>query len=168
MKGTLRPLLLFAGIASATAFGGQIVLAEDASPEQIQREPHDHRSGHRGHSFRKLANKLGLSDQQKTQIQAIYQDSRTQARPYFVSIMTERRALQTLIQSGTADEAAIRAQAAKIACIGANLAVLRAQEARAFLALLTPDQVAKFNAIQAARDARFQKFVTRMTNDHRQ
>jgi hypothetical protein len=40
------------------------------------------------------------------------------AKPLFVDLLTEQHRLQTLIQSVTADVAAIRAQVANIAAIG--------------------------------------------------
>ena len=76
--------------------------------------------------------------------------------------MTEKREMRALIQSGSADEAAIRAQAAKVAGAEADLAVQRAQMARQFRAILTPAQVEKFKAIQKEKDARFDKFHEHM------
>jgi protein CpxP len=70
--------------------------------------------------------------------------------------------MRTLIQSGSADEAAIRAQAAKVAAVEADLAIQRAQMAKQFRAILTPEQVEKFKAVQKEKDARFDKFREHM------
>ena len=75
--------------------------------------------------------------------------NRAQAKPLFTGLMTERRQLRTLIQSGTADEAAIRAESAKVSSLEADLAVQRAKGAKQFMALLTPDQQAKLKALRA-------------------
>jgi periplasmic protein CpxP/Spy len=163
MKKSIRSLVLAAGIASATALGCNFALADTtAAPAQAQGEHKPdcqkgkHQRGH--HRFAKLAKKLALTDQQKTQVKAIFQDNRAQAKPLFTSMMTERRQLRKLVESGTADEAAIRAESAKVAAIQADLAVQRAKGAKQFMALLTPDQQAKLAALKAEREQKHQGF----------
>ena len=169
MTKSLRSLVLVAGIVSATAFGCNFALADDTAatpaPAQAQGE-HQHHchkgKQHRGHRlFARLARKLSLTDQQKIQVKAIFKENRAQAKPTFVSLMTEKHQLRNLIQSGNADEAAIRAQSAKVSGLEANLAVQRANGAKQFMALLTPDQLTKLKAMQAHREQRFQKFLDR-------
>jgi len=166
MKKSLRSLVLVAGIASVTALGCNFAAADDstAAPAAAQAQG-EHQHGchkgkeHRGHRFfARLARKLALTDQQKAQVKAMFKENRAQAKPLFTSLMTERGVLRALIQSGTADEAAIRAQSAKVAGIQADLAVQRAKGARQFLALLTPDQQAKLKALQAGRARKCEKF----------
>ena len=165
MKNALRSLVLVAGIASATALGCNFALADDttttAAPAQTQgvHQHGCHKGKHqRGHRFFKiLARKLSLTDQQKSQAQAIFKANRATAKPLFTSLMTEKHQLRTLIMSGTADEAAIRAESAKVASIEADLAVQRANGAKQFQALLTPDQQAKLKALQAKWGQKCQK-----------
>lgn len=104
-----------------------------------------------------MAKRLGLSEQQKAQAKAIFQANRTQAQPLMASLRTERHQLRQLIHSGSADEAAIRAQSAKVASVQADLAVQRAKTAKQLMALLTPDQQAKLKELQAQREEKFQK-----------
>lgn len=166
MRKQLRPLALFTCITAAAAFGGQIAAADTGSPsgqsevkcgEQHQNQ--HQRPGHRGHRFfKKMAKELGLTDQQKTQAKALMETSRTQNKPLFSTLMAEKHQLRTLVMSGSADEAAIRAQAAKVAAAEADLAVKRGQGAKQFLALLTPDQVIKLKAIQAKREQKVKEF----------
>jgi len=166
MKKSLRSLLLVAGIASFTALGSNFALADDstAAPAAAQTQgEHGHGCDkgrqHRGHRFfARLAKKLALTDQQKVQVKEMFKENRAQAKPLFTSLMTEKRQLRTLIQSGSADEAAIRAQSAKVAALQSDLAVQRAKGAKQFLALLTPDQQAKLKALQASRAQKCQKF----------
>jgi len=163
MRKQLRPLVLFACLA-ATAFGSQIAAAETGSPTTGAevRCGHDHqghhgRDGHRGrHFFKKMARALGLTDQQKSQAKALYASNRAENKPLLATLLTERQQLRALILSGSADEAAIRAQSARVAAVEADLAVRRGQGSRQFLALLTPDQVTKLKGIEAARELRFQ------------
>ena len=157
MKNSLRSLLLVAGMATVTALGCNFALADDTTtrpaPTQTQGEHQHgchngkHQRGHR--LFKRLARKLSLTDQQKSQAQAMFTANRAQAKPLFTGLMTERRQLRTLIQSGTADEAAIRAESAKVSSLEADLAVQRAKGAKQFMALLTPDQQAKLKALRA-------------------
>jgi periplasmic protein CpxP/Spy len=159
MRKQLRRLTLFTCITAASALGSQIAFADTGAPDHGQQGECQKHKGHHGHRFfKKMARELGLTDQQKTQAKALFQASRTQNKPLFSAMMSARHDLRALIQSGTADEAAIRAQSAKVAAAQADLAVKRAQTTKQFLALLTPDQVTKLRAIQAKRELKFQKF----------
>ena len=113
------------------------------------------------HHLKKMARELGLSPQQKQQVQDIFKKNKPQAQPLFQNLVTEKRALRALIQAETIDEAAIRAQSAKVAAIQADLAVQRAQTAQELRTVLTPEQIEKFKAIQQKRDQRMDKFRDR-------
>jgi periplasmic protein CpxP/Spy len=162
MKKSLRSLLVVAGLASATALGCNFALADDTAAPAAPPARGEHRQGceqgrhagkhQRGEHFARLAKKLGLSEQQRAQAKTIFQANRAQAKPLFAGLKGERHQLRQLIHSGSADEAAIRAQSAKVAAIEADLAVQRARGAKQLMALLTPDQLAKFKALQAQRE----------------
>ncbi len=164
MRRIMRSSLLIASLFSTMALGSQLALADDTGPapglEQFQ-GGHDgqHR---RGHSFKRMIKELGLSDQQKAQAKALFKSNREANKPLFVNLITAKHKLETLVASGTTDPATIQAQAAAVVTAETNLAVQRAQNTKQFLALLTPDQMAKYNAIQAKREAKFQAFVSRM------
>jgi Spy/CpxP family protein refolding chaperone len=164
MRKTVRLFVLLTCIASATAFGSQIVLAADAETTSAQTQGYHHRHHRRGNSFRKSLKKLGLTDQQKAQVKAIFTANKAQTKPLFVSLLTAKNGLKMLIQSGTADASTINAQSATIATAQANLALLRALEYTQFLAVLTPAQLTTLNSIQAAQQAKFQKFIMAITN----
>jgi len=118
----------------------------------------EHQHDWRHHErFAELATKLGLSDQQKTQMKEVFKMNRPQVKPIFTKLINEKRELRTLIQSGSAGEAAIRAQAAKVAVVEADLAVQRAQMVKQLRANLSPEQIEKFKAIQKERDSKFDK-----------
>ena len=167
MKKSLRTLILVAGIASITALGGSLALAVDTSAapgsDLSLSDHHDGSAkGKHGHRdmkrhFAKLAAKLGLNDQQKAQAKAIFEANRAEAKPLFASLKNERHQLRTLIHSGTADEAAVRAQSAKVAAVQADLAVQRAKGAKQLMALLTPDQQSKLKALEKKHEERFEK-----------
>jgi protein CpxP len=80
-------------------------------------------------------------------------------------VVTERRALRDTIRAEkTIDEAAIRAQAAKVASLEADLAVQRAHVAHEIRAVLTPGQLQKLKDMQTDADARIDGFLHRIAN----
>jgi protein CpxP len=90
---------------------------------------------------------LGLTDQQKTQIKAIFEGHKTDFQGFAARMQPARQALQTAIVKG-ADEATIRAKAADVATVEADLAVFRATVHTQVFAVLTPDQQAKATQLQ--------------------
>ncbi|WP_026842251.1 Spy/CpxP family protein refolding chaperone [Citrifermentans bremense] len=154
MKRDLRKLALLACITATAAFGGQTAFAgytgTDPSPEAGQHQKH--RKGHRGGDFfKKMARELKLTEQQQAQAKSLFKSSRAEHKPLMESLRAERSQMQDLVRSGSADEAAIREQAAKVAALQADLAVSRARTAKQFLALLTPAQAAELKVLQKKR-----------------
>lgn len=160
MRKQLRRLLLFTGITAAAAFGSQSAFAGHGSPDGGPKAGCEQQQKHKGHRgfFRKMAKELGLSDQQKSEAGAIFKEGQAKHKPLFEAMRSERQQMQTLVHSGTADEAAIRAQAAKVAKLQADLAVQRAEQFKHFLALLTPEQAAKLKELQSKRRGNFDEF----------
>jgi len=159
MRKHLRPLALFTCITAAAAFGGQLAFAESGSPAGQPEARSGQQLKHKGHRggerfFKKMARELDLSDQQKISGKALFEKSRAEQRPLMEAMMAEKRQLRTLVHSGSTDEYDIRAQAAKVATLEADLAVQRAEQAKQFLALLTPDQATKLKEIQARQKDR--------------
>ena len=107
--------------------------------------------GHRQHNFRKIANKLGLTDAQKAQAKTIFQGNRDVVKPIVASLRIERESLRALIHADTIDEAAIRAATAKVAGIQAALNVNRAKVGAQFRAILTQTQLATLKTLHQKR-----------------
>jgi len=122
-------------IAALTAFAG-IALAGNGGWGG------EHCGKHQRHNFKKFDKKLGLTDTQKAQAKAIFQGNKAVVKPIFTSLHAEQKNLQSLIHADTIDEAAIRAETAKIAGIQADLNVNRAKTGAQFRAILTPSQLA--------------------------
>ncbi|GFO67177.1 periplasmic protein CpxP [Geomonas limicola] len=154
MKGSLRALVVAAGLASVTALGN-VALAEQtgaapgAAGEYGHGCPKGKEARHGKHFLKRLADKLGMSPAQRTQAKEVLDASRSQAKPLMASLKQERHQLRDLIHSGTADEAAVRAQSAKVAALQSDLAVQRAQTVRKLMALLTPEQQVKLKELKA-------------------
>jgi Spy/CpxP family protein refolding chaperone len=86
--------------------------------------------------------------QQKAQVKAILRGYQPTVGPLVKEVVTERRALRDTIRAQTIDETAIRAQAAKVASLEADLAVQRAHVAHDIRAVLTPGQIQKLKDMQ--------------------
>ncbi len=91
-------------------------------------------------------------------IKEVFKQNREQAKPIFDRLLTEKRTMRTLVQADKTDEAAIRAQAAKLAAVEGDMAIQRAHMAKQIRAILTPEQVEKFKAMQKERQQKFEKF----------
>jgi Spy/CpxP family protein refolding chaperone len=112
---------------------------------------------------RKLA-QLGVTADQKTEVKTILRKYQPTVGPLIKEVVTERRALRDTIRSETIDETAIRAQAAKVASLEADLAVQRAHVSHDIRAVLTPDQWQKLKDMQIDVDARMDGFLHRVAN----
>jgi protein CpxP len=160
MKKTITRIALLAGIASATAFGSHFAQADEGGKSCHEyAEQHHHHGHHFMHRrFEKMAAKLGLSEQQKVKIKEVFKQNREQAKPILDRLITEKRNMRTLVQADKTDEAAIRAQAAKLAAVEGDMAIQRAHMAKQIRAILTPEQIEKFKAMQKERQQKFEKF----------
>jgi Spy/CpxP family protein refolding chaperone len=138
-KGMVR-IVVMMSIAAITACAG----IAQADPGACGCEKGDK---HQRHDFKKMADKLGLTDAQKVQAQAIFQGNKDVVKPLFTSMHTEKQNLQALIHADTTDEAAIRAETARIAGIEADLNINRAKVETQFRAILTPAQLATLKTL---------------------
>ena len=132
-KSMARIAVIFC-IAALTAFAS-IAQADDGGYGG------EHCGKQQRHDFKKFEKKLGLTDAQKTQAKAIFQGNKDVVKPIIATLQTERKNLQSLIHADAIDEAAIRAETAKIAGIQADLNVNRAKVGAQFRAILTPSQL---------------------------
>ena len=112
-----------------------------------------------GRHLKKMASELGLSAQQQHDIKEIFAKKRPAAEPLMKQLRIERRTLRSLEQADSFDEAAIRAQVAKIGTLQADMAVRHAKLAQEIRTILTPEQIQKFKEIQTKRDDQMDKRV---------
>ena len=126
-------VIMAAGASAASAFGGGNGMR-------------------RGEVKEKIAS-LNLTDQQKAQIKAVADKYRPTVEPLAKQFFTERRALEGMIHSDNVDDAAIRAQAAKVAQVGSDLAVASAHGLSELRAVLTPEQIRKLGGDKGIRRA---------------
>lgn len=144
----------------ATALHAQDPAASPSPDEATGGRPH-HGGWHHGHGggMRRIREALGLTDTQVQQIRDIFKANRAQVQPLVQSLMTEKRTERALIQAATVDEPAIRAQAAKVAAVEADLAVEHARIANQVRGVLTADQIQKVQDFQSRMDGRIGGFM---------
>lgn len=133
MKRTIRTVSAIAAVVTAISFSP---LAASAMPKgDCPHRPEQH--------MKKMETDLGLTPQQQKDADALFAQCRTSTEPLMKKLFEERRALRGLIHADKVDEAAIRAQSAKVSAIESDLAVQQAQSHQRFRALLTPAQIQK-------------------------
>lgn len=84
---------------------------------------------------------LGISADQRDQIREVLRGFMPEVAPLVKQSLQEHRTLRDTIRATPVDEAAIRAQSAKVAAIDAELAVKRALIVEKIRPILTPDQL---------------------------
>lgn len=111
---------------------------------------------HGGHGFGPMAglSQLGLSADQQQQVQAAMAGHRDEFKALFARVRTARQAQQAAIEQVPVNEAQVRAAAAQLGAVEADMAVLRARAHEQVFSLLTPDQQTKAKQVQADRAAR--------------
>jgi len=156
MKTHTKALIAVGVIAAATVGGFFAYLAQADTTNDVGFLA-------KGRFAKRLA-QVGVTDAQKAQVKAILRKYQPTAGPLIREVVTERRALRDAIRAETIDEAAIRAQAAKVASLQADLAVERAHIAHDIRAVLTPEQIQKLKELQAQADARVDARLQRIAN----
>jgi Spy/CpxP family protein refolding chaperone len=147
--------LIAAGVVAAMTVGGFFAFLAHADTNEV--------TSTKERFMERLA-QVGVTGAQKAQVKAILRSYQPTAGPLIQQVVTERRALREQIRAQTIDEAAIRAQAAKVASVEANLAVERAHIAHDIRAVLTTEQIQKLKDMQIDADARFDGFLQRIAN----
>jgi protein CpxP len=139
-------------VATVVALGGGAYVAQATTDEA-------------GAVMPRLAEKLatlGVTDEQKAEVKAILRKHQPAVEPLIKQVVAERRTLRDTIRAETIDEAGIRAQAAKVASLEADLAVQRAHVAHEIRAVLTPEQLEKLKETQVDVDARIDHVLHRI------
>ena len=98
--------------------------------------------------------RLELSDEQRDQVRAVIGDSREAARTHAGEMRAARAALAEAVASAAVDEDRIRALAADVGRLTGDAAVRRAQVYAAVWGILTPEQQARAEEIEAERAER--------------
>lgn len=102
-----------------------------------------HERGDKGFNVDRMAKKLDLSDDQRTQIEGIMAASKQQMKDQHDKLRANRKQLRSLTMQNTLDEAALRKLADAQGDLKADMIVLRAQQRAKIGDVLTKEQRAK-------------------------
>ncbi len=97
---------------------------------------------------------LGVSKEQQEKLRTVLEGARDNQRTLRVATQEARKALADLAGAETVDEAAIRAQATKLANAEADLALAQAKIAAQVREVLTPEQLAQLKEMRDKRQHR--------------
>jgi len=97
---------------------------------------------------------LNLTDAQREQVKQIVDSRQQESRAIGERAMAAREALHAATTSPSFDEGLIRAKAAEVASIEADMAVTRARSFADVFQILTPDQQAKVKELNDSRPHR--------------
>jgi Spy/CpxP family protein refolding chaperone len=173
MKRILRP---FAFSVGAAVLGTALVAGVDSSRNVVSAQGQGQgqdsgRHGRFGGAGRGagggrvlgglMLERLNLTDAQKGQVKAILDAHQTDLQAVGERLGTARRAMEMAIAADTVDENSIRARAADVAAVEADMAVMRARLRSEVVRILTPEQQNALKDFQSrarehrrARDAR--------------
>lgn len=101
------------------------------------------RHGFGGRGFGRIAGKLNLSDEQKTQVKTILEESKTQTKPLMEALRENRKQAATLGDDGSFNEEQVNRLAAGQADTMKQLFVEREKTKARIFAVLTPEQRAE-------------------------
>src|SRR6185369_10597911 len=114
-----RVLVMFSVIALAP-FANIALAGEGGGGGGHCCKHHEWGAEHYEHHYKMLVEKLGLTEAQQAQAKAIFEASKPVVKPLKESLHAEKKNLHALMHADKFDEAAIRAQSAKLAAIYAD------------------------------------------------
>lgn len=106
--------------------------------------------------------RLGISSDQRDQIREVLRSFMPEVGPLVKQSIQEHRALREVIRATPVNEAAIRAQAAKVAAVDADLAVKRALMVEKLRPILTPAQLREIGQMEDQFHSRMDEGLGRL------
>lgn len=113
------------------------------------------RGGFGGPGILRMAEKLGLTEEQKTQIKQILEESRTRVEPLMQAARTNHEQIRELGKDGTFNEAEVNRLAGLQAENTRQMIVEKERTKAAIFAILTPEQRVKAGEMRKEFGERF-------------
>jgi Spy/CpxP family protein refolding chaperone len=108
-----------------------------------------------GHGLLMMADKIGATEEQKTRIKAILEDSKTRVQPLMEALRANHEAIRNLGTDGTYNEAEVARIANAQAETTKQLIVEKEKTKAAIFAVLTPEQRTKATELREQMKERF-------------
>lgn len=113
------------------------------------------KTGFGGRGFERIAQKLNLTDEQKTQVKTILEDSKTRVKPLVESLKENRKQSENLGFDGTFNEEQVNQIAASQSETMKQLFIEKEKTKAQIFAILTPEQRAEAAKLKAQFTERF-------------
>lgn len=146
----------FIALAAAVAVGGFVIYqakaVERAGAGRLRSGP----------ILQRIAEKLNLSDDQRTQIKTALQGEQDVLKGLFTRLHETRKGLREAIHASGADERSVRAASAKVAAVEADLAVERLKLHGKISPILTDEQREKVTEMETHVDEFVDQLISRL------
>lgn len=119
------------------------------------------RPGH-GQILQRIARKLNLTDDQKSQLKTVWDGEKDTVKSLIGQWHDARKNLRAAIHAGDANESTVRAAAAKVAVVEADLAVERMKLYGKIAPILTGEQRRKIAGFEQRVDDRISSAIARL------
>jgi Spy/CpxP family protein refolding chaperone len=140
----MKKLFIILTAAAALAASGFTYQTHAADTSGLQTE--------HGRPFQRIAQMLNLTDSQQAQIRTILIDDRGTLVPLLSKMHNARKSLREAIRASDANEATVRAAAANVAAVEADLAVERMKLYGKIAPILTEAQLKELADLQQLGD----------------
>ncbi len=143
--------------AAATIFGGGLFVLGAAPAKTSAGEGHG-----RGHLLQHAREQLNLTDEQVSQVKAVLKGDKENITSLLTRMHEARNGMRAAIRAAAANESSVRAAAAKVAVVEADLAVERMKLYGKISPILTPEQRDKLQQFETQIDNLVEKASGRL------
>ena len=152
MKKSFKMLLATALIASSLGMAGQVAaMPYGGGPDGCMRGGQHRGPGGKGFNVERMSNRLNLTEEQRTQVQAIVDGNSEQMTDLRTRMQQNRETMRQLVQQTPFAEEEIRELADEQGDLKADMIVLRAQQRSEINAILTDEQRAQMENMRGKR-----------------
>jgi Spy/CpxP family protein refolding chaperone len=155
MKSNLTRFAAVAALAAGMSFAQQATPAPQPAPAKPM-------TGVRAHVRNRMMQKLNLTDAQKQQAKAIFQQARQTAQPIRQQLRQNRQSMAAAVKANAT--AQIQSLAATQGTLRGQAMAIRAQALAKFYTTLTPDQRAKADQLHEQFRQRVEQRRAQHTN----
>jgi periplasmic protein CpxP/Spy len=148
--------LLLITLAGVVVIGGSTV-----AQAQVTNNPYS--TPLRGQIRQRIAEKLNLTDEQKTQIKAVLNGEKDALQPLLGRLRDARKNLRAAIRASDTNETSVRAAAAEVAAVEGDLAVERMKLYGKIAPILTDTQRQQISDFEQRADEFVDNAITRIS-----
>ena len=144
MKKSFKTLLATALVASSLGMASQVAaMPYGGGPDGCMRGGQHKGPGGRGFNVERMSNRLNLTEEQRTQVQAIVDGNSEQMTDLRTRMQQNRETMRQLVQQTPFDEEEVRKLADEQGDLKADMIVLRTQQRSEINAILSDEQRAQ-------------------------